>query len=328
MSRPITRRYADPLDTVWLAAARRIGLEVTRTEDAFATKDSGRRLAIATDGHLDPDDCLAQMIFHELCHSLVEGPESFERADWGLDPENPERERACLRAQAHLARRHGLAAILAPTTEHRPFYEGLGERPLEPRGEPSARLAIAAIRRAESPPWAPHLGEALAATRAIAAAAAAAAAPGDLLGDLEPAPASHPSGLPGASEGRCADCAWRGEDDLCEQAVETVDPSWPGCERFEPALDCLACAACCRSAYQSVTIEDDDPVVARHAELVVRRGKFLELRRQGEGDDDRCAALEPDWRCAIYGDRPRCCREFEVGGDHCLTARRRMDLSL
>ena len=32
--------------------------------------------------------------------------------------------------------------------------------------------------------------------------------------------------------------------------------------------------------------------------------------------------------CVIYDDRPRTCREFTLGSEHCLTARRRVGLSL
>ncbi|HTM20170.1 MAG TPA: hypothetical protein VL172_06680, partial [Kofleriaceae bacterium] len=60
----------------------------------------------------------------------------------------------------------------------------------------------------------------------------------------------------------------------------------------------------------------------------VDRGEYLELRRSG----DRCAALTGDlatrFHCTIYADRPQTCRDFELGGDHCLTARRRVGLSL
>ena len=77
MGRDITHRYIDPLAQIWLSAAQRIGLSVRRTPDAYAATDGKGSLAIATDENLDADDSLAQMIFHELCHSLVEGEESF-----------------------------------------------------------------------------------------------------------------------------------------------------------------------------------------------------------------------------------------------------------
>jgi len=85
--RRVTRRYDDPLDRVWLTAAERVGLRVRRSADAFASTDGRGTLIIGSADTLDPDDCLAQMIFHELCHSLVQGPESFAHPDWGLDNE-------------------------------------------------------------------------------------------------------------------------------------------------------------------------------------------------------------------------------------------------
>jgi Fe-S-cluster containining protein len=62
------------------------------------------------------------------------------------------------------------------------------------------------------------------------------------------------------------------------------------------------------------------------------------MKRRG----DRCIALEggalaekPDgtcrfdpYKCTIYDDRPKSCQEFERHGEHCLTARRRVGLSL
>ena len=48
VAREVTARYVDPLAQVWLAAARRIGLKVVRTPDAYA----------ATDGKLDMLICV------------------------------------------------------------------------------------------------------------------------------------------------------------------------------------------------------------------------------------------------------------------------------
>jgi Fe-S-cluster containining protein len=76
-----------------------------------------------------------------------------------------------------------------------------------------------------------------------------------------------------------------------------------------------------------------DPVVKAQPALIVDRGSYLEVRRAG----DRCAALEGGviehgtttrYRCTIYDDRPRTCRDFTLGSAHCLTARRRVGLSL
>ena len=115
------------------------------------------------------------MIFHELCHSLVEGEDSFRAPDWGMDNTGPDhdwREHACLRTQWVLTGRHGLRGLFAPTTEFRAFWDQLSGDVLADRTDPSVQAAIAALRRAAQPPWAPALEEALDATARIAAAAA------------------------------------------------------------------------------------------------------------------------------------------------------------
>ncbi|MCE9579160.1 MAG: hypothetical protein K8W52_38915 [Deltaproteobacteria bacterium] len=111
-------------------------------------------------------------------------------------------------------------------------------------------------------------------------------------------------------------------------------------------MDCQTCGACCRSAYDAVDVGPRDPAVkAQPGYVVDRGGGKLELRRAG----DRCAALaggeripiaappdSPDaprstttrYHCVIYDDRPRTCRDFTLGSGHCLTARRRVGLSL
>lgn len=336
MSRPITHCYRDPLSEVWLACAHRMGLRVERSDEAFAHSDGQGTFQIATDQHLDADDCLTQMIFHELCHSLIEGPESFKLPDWGLDNrshDDDEREHATLRLQAFLAGRYGLREMLAPTTDFREFYDALGTDPLAPKRDSSVKLAIVGIRRASTNPWSPHLAAALAATSDIAAIAKRFAAPSaaPVLYRLYRQPlAPHPTGLagrtPAASE-TCGSCAWRNQDGHCFQANQAVDASLAACERYEPALDCQDCGACCREAYHSVTIADGDEVAVRHPSLVVHRDSYIELRRE----DGHCVALKLSgdrYSCTIYDDRPTCCREFENAGEHCLTARRRVGLSL
>jgi len=173
MTRRITHRYVDPLDAVWLTAARRIGLEVVRSDEAFASTDGAGRLVLGTGGTLDPDDHLAQMVLHELCHGLVAGPDAFRQVDWGLaneDDRHLEQEQACLRVQAALADAHGLRDLLAPTTEHRAFWNALPAHPLDPGGHGGAgvRLAAEALSRVATSPWHPHLDRALTATAAIA----------------------------------------------------------------------------------------------------------------------------------------------------------------
>jgi Fe-S-cluster containining protein len=376
MARQVTHRYVDPLSEIWLATAARLGLRVRRVADAYASTDGAGEMAIATDEALDADDSLAQMIFHEICHSLVEGREAFGKPDWGIDNTGDAhewREHACLRAQWVLAGRYGLRAVLAPTTDFRAIWDGFDGGLLADRADLSVQAAIVAIGRAGEEPWAPALDEALEATarmagevarlrqlaaaakrggagKQAASAASAAAVDGDgssplpsLWREAAARPAAHGSGLPmgGAPQGAsCATCAWRvaGKSaPRCRQAGKKIDDAWPACERYERELDCLTCGACCREAYQSVEVSPKDRMIKRHPELVVDRGTYLEVRRSGE----RCAALtggEVEVRgvhrrmlpvaCAIYDGRPRTCRDFTLGSEHCLTARQRVGLSL
>jgi Fe-S-cluster containining protein len=344
VTREVTERYVDPLTAVWIGAARQIGLRVVRTEQAYAATDGNGTLAIGSDAVLDADDSLAQMILHELCHSLVEGEDAFTRPDWGMDNTRPDhdwREHACLRVQWVLAGRHGLRGVFAPTTEFRAFWDQLSGDVLADRSEPSVPPAILGLNRVGRGPWAPALDQALAATVQIAAAAAAfsrgePAATRSLWRGVVPPPALHPTGLPArapdAPPATCETCAWR-NNGRCRQAEAKVDPSWAACERYEAALDCQDCGACCRAAYHSVEVGRRDPMLKLHPDMVVDRGSYLELRRKG----DRCAALEGGavvdgkitrHHCTIYEGRPRTCRYFTLGSANCLTARRRVGMSL
>ena len=339
VSRKVTSRYIDPLTQVWQGAARQIGLRVVRTPDAYASTDGRGTLAIGSDDALDADDSLAQMIFHELCHSLVEGERSFEVPDWGMDNTGPDhdwREHACLRVQWILTGRHGLRTLFAPTTDFRAFWDQLSGDVLADRTDRSVQAAIIALQRATRAPWDPALGEALAATARIASDAAKFAAPDTLWSGVAAAPPLHPTGLPlGAAGPSCGSCAWRftrrGQI-VCQQAEGKVEDAWPACERYEAALDCQTCGACCRAAYHSVEVSKRDPAVKKQPTFIVDRGTYLEVLRKG----DRCAALEGGafendkrgpFRCVIYDDRPKTCRDFTLGSSHCLTARRRVGLS-
>lgn len=352
--RQVSREYADPLDRIWLATARALGLSVVRSDDAFAATDGRGIVKIATTTALDSDDSLAQMIFHEICHWLTEGVDARHKSDWGLDNETDihhHREHGCLRLQATLARRYGLGAFFAPTTDFRAYYDALGDCPLEPKWDPSVALAIAGLRLVDRPPFAPHLELALARTRAIADIVTAAldgAAPqsgSDLWATVAEPPARHRTGLPGhpaPTASTCGNCAWhytagkKAPVSRCRQAGGArTGASEPACERFEPHLDCQHCGACCREAYHSVTIPASSPFIRRHPELVVVREAYTEIRREG----DRCAALgggvadvttgsfEP-YACRHYDDRPSPCRGFTAESNNCLTARRRVSLSL
>jgi hypothetical protein len=353
-----THRYQDPLSLIWIDCAARVGYRVARTTEAYASTDGRRNLLIGEDATLDADDSLAQMILHELCHALVEGEEGERQQDWGLDNIGARhiwREHACLRLQAYLAGRFGLREFLAPTTDFRVrFWNAL---PADPFAAPEAaggrreRSCVAARKaawRAAQPRWATHLDAALTATAAIAAAVqaaggAASGADGELppLWDTAAAPpAGHPAGhapvAPYHAGHGCADCAWchpsRGAL-RCRHAPSARLPAdAPACMRWEPAatLDCRACAACCREAYDSVEIGAREPVLKRHPQLVIVRETHRKLLRDG----GRCAALaggedvHVPYACAIYEDRPRACRDFLPGGANCLEARRRAGLSL
>lgn len=360
--RPITHRYHDPLSLLWIQCAEQIGFRITRTPDAYASTDGEGLLLIGEDSLLDADDTLAQMIFHELCHALIEGEEGQKRVDWGLGTSggsNPWREHACLRLQAYLAGRYGLRDFFAPTTDFRvSFWNQLPVDPLvaEPsqggRREKSCVAARLGVQRAFKPAWWLPLDAALTATAGIAALVAEAVQPGarnksSAEHDLPPLwstahsiPARHPAGhAPIAaylSEYTCGDCAWqyvqRGVSRCHQSSTVRLDAGTPACVNFEPAaeLDCQTCGACCREAYQSVEISRREPLIRRHPEWVVRMETYLKLKREGS----RCVALggghtpgEP-YACAIYEYRPKTCREFERGSSHCLEARRRVGLSL
>ena len=346
-------RYEDPLACIWLHCAEQVGFRVVRTPDAYASSDGRGTLLIATAEHFDPDDSLAQMIFHELCHALVEG-EAGERAlDWGLDNTRmgyPWREHACLRVQAWLADCVGLREFFAPTTDFRvTFWAGLPADPLAAapesggRRERSCVAARIGLWRASQPRWSGPLQSALTASARLAALT-----PQDSFDEAWPSlwstvahpPALHPAGhAPVAGyypDRACADCAWsfirRGRL-RCRQAPRmALSDDAPACTRHEPAaeLACQTCGACCREAYDAVEVSRRDPVNRDHPGLVVNSGGRRKLRREGE----RCAALTGGatpaeaYACAIYAGRPKTCRDFTCGSENCLDARRRVGLSL
>jgi hypothetical protein len=160
----------DPLDAIWLTVAARIGFRVERSPEVYASTDGKGVMTIGDPSTLDPDDCLAQMVLHELCHSLIEGTESLGVADFGLDNESERdvtREHACLRLQASLTAKYGLRQALAPTTDFRNYYDELPEDPFADEGDPATAAAKLGAARSEEAPWAPHLWEGLEATAKI-----------------------------------------------------------------------------------------------------------------------------------------------------------------
>lgn len=386
--RQISARYRDPLEEIWRRAASAIGLSVARSASTYASTDGAGTVTLSDREGLDPDDSLAQMILHELCHSLVAGEESFGWVDWGLDNETDrhrEFEQATLILQAALLAPLGLRRVFAPTTNYRAFYDELPLNPFEERAlgdRPSITRARAGYARHRLAPWAPHLERALEATRRVLEALLPFdAEPLDeglelLWRRIEERAPENRARLPlfpglGLSHSdrttsdaasphlTCRACAWfrpsTGERGLCLQAEKSTRPSEPICHRFEPeaSVDCLSCGACCREAYQVVSVSRRDPATKSCGSWLKKSSSGYDLLRKGH----RCAALsggteldplvpflggsgpleqtsppfiipsQEPFLCAIYADRPRTCRDFERRGPHCLTARRRVGLS-
>ncbi len=174
--RPIHARYIDPLDLVWLATAKRLGLTVRRNPDIFSATNGEGLLELGPREDLDEDDAVCQMIFHEVCHWIGNGADTVHERDWGfpLDGLTDLREEVGLRVQASLADSIGLRRFLGPTGYYRQYYDRIPADPLQPlddseRETEIVALATDAIARAEGPPWAPHLQQALEATRRIKA---------------------------------------------------------------------------------------------------------------------------------------------------------------
>lgn len=343
MSRPIAQKYTDPLEELWLGAARRLGWRVVRAASAYASWDGQGTLTLAGPEELDPDDCLAQMILHEMCHALVAGPSGATRLDWGLDNTSDRdvvQEHATNRLQAALAEPYGLREFLAVTTDFRSYYDGLPKKPLADGDDPAIALAVRARQRAELEPWRSVIHEALEGTAELARICAPRSPPESLWRTVRP---RHPSGLllprePRADDARCGGCAWgtlrdgalhcrQSSGDEAEQArVETMHPA---CERYEAVFgadECGRCGACCREGFDLVVVGEGE--LLRHPELVSESSLGRVLYRPG----GRCVALgegQPGaaYRCSIYDERPSSCRDFELAGDACLLARRRVGLS-
>ena len=73
-----------------------------------------------------------------------------------------------------------------------------------------------------------------------------------------------------------------------------------------------------------------DPFARTHAallETVREDGRLLRVLPR-PGGRCRCLGGEPGaWACTAYADRPRTCRDFPVGEESCLEARRRVGLT-
>ena len=172
--RPILSRYVDPMELVWLSAAKRLGLTIRRNPLVFSATDGTGLLELGPRVDLDPDDTLAQMVLHELCHWITNGEDSYAQRDWGfeLDGTVDVREHACLRLQAWLTGQFALRHMMAPTGLFREYYDRIPEDPLQPLDDSKwekavVELAHEAIERSQGAPWKSPLCEALGATAAL-----------------------------------------------------------------------------------------------------------------------------------------------------------------
>ncbi len=284
----ITSRYSDPLDTTWLSLATHFGLRIERDDRAFASSDGSGRLTIATQAALDADDCLAQMIFHEICHAIAQGDRAWTETDWGLAAEGKQsllQEHTCLRLQHALAKRHGLELVLAPTTEHRAFYDALGEQSFG--ADESSDAARQALARASAPPFFPHVDRALERTAELAR----------LVREI----------------------ARDAGDDSSLLLARVRDAPDAG-------FDCHVCGACCREAFDVVELAANDPFTHHHPDLCVRHEGRIELRRPG-GRCLGLANDRESYHCSVYTTRPETCRDFTRGSVNCREARLRVGLS-
>jgi hypothetical protein len=268
--------------------------------------------------------------------------------DWGLCNEGDRdlvREHACHRVQAALADRHGLRGLLAVTTDHRTYWDALPEDPLADGDDPAIAFARDAWLRARSGNWGDALEAALSATAQVASAVRPFAAESSLWRATEPL---HANGLRLHRDAalRCAQCMWlhvagpgkrlprcRQVRDNAGSVARRVEPDMRACERYEakPEADdaCGACGACCRQGFDLVPVRAREAFARLHPSLVCSDAHGLHVPRP----NGRCVALEGEgdasapYRCRVYAERPRSCAQFEVFGDACLEARRRVGLS-
>ncbi len=340
--RKIDSEYVDPVDLIWLRAAERLGIRVERSGDVYASWNGQDTLSLARAEDFDADDCLAQMIFHELCHALVAGDRRHD-LDWGLTNTNQEDlvyEHATHRLQATLADPYGLRNFMAVTTEWRPYWDALPENPLVDDGDPAVPIAQQAHQRSQRAPYHDVLHAALKATAAIADVTRQWASDDSLWSRTK---ARHSTGLllHASAELSCGACTWsytshgalrcrRSKND--QGLGKKVQDDERACEKWEPQLqdaDCASCGACCREGFDLVQVRPRDVFADRHPDLVKKVSLGLIVPRP----DGRCLALVGDgaestpYRCKHYDERPRSCAEFPIAGDACLLARRRVGLS-
>jgi len=193
--RSLTRRYQDPLELVWLHCLQALGWRLERSSEVFASWDGAGVLTLSTPEHMDPDDSLAQLIFHEVCHALVEGPDGWSKPDWGLENQDSRHlahELACHRVQASLATPFGLRDFMAVTTDWRPHYDALPEDPMGvcpfagKLDQEARRLALGGLERASERPWVQAVQSALSRTQLLRSLCAPLAPPSSIWAQREP----------------------------------------------------------------------------------------------------------------------------------------------
>lgn len=365
MSRQVSQ-YVDPLDWIWIQAGRQLGFQIHRSEEVYASTDGKGTLRIGRAESLDTDDCLAQLILHELCHGLAEGEASFAKPDWGFRYESPPlsedavREHACLRIQAALLKPWGLDRLLAPTTEFRVYYDKLPENPIQPGEDPAITQAQAGLALARRPPFARILENALSKTAlfhqlcmndapsvpsAFFFSSSIKASVVPSIWEANPVPKFHPTGFPqhDSAEYRCESCMWFRTDKNgahCEQALAyqrvsqaAVEPNTTACSLYESVVPCQSCGACCQSAFEYVPVTKTDAILRRRPLVVAGTPPHWHMKRHPTVN--QCGVLQvssetslPRYTCTAYELRPKTCRDVEVGSSACLTARKRMGYSL
>lgn len=357
MSRHIQAGYQDPADLIWLQAAAALDITVVRAADVYASWDGRGTLTLASAEFLDPDDCLAQMIFHELCHLLIAGEAARDQVDWGLDNTSSRdlvHEYATNRLQAALAQAYGLRTFMAVTTVWRAYYDALPPNPLAPGEDAAIPLARGGLLRAQAAPYRGILQAALSATAALADALRPWAPETSLWRHTQE---QHPTGfrLHADTTLRCGDCAWAiagrqgftcrrtrpGCMPIVDGRVEDAGPrratlltsQQPACAHYETALtedDCFRCGACCHRGFDVVELTAQERFTRRHPELIELRSAERRVLPRPNG---RCVALTgtgsvtAPYLCRYYDERPRACRGFARGGDACVVARQRCGMS-
>ena len=194
---------------------------------------------------------------------------------------------------ARLCDPFGLRPVLAPHVAWPPEGDSLAAR--------AAGVALVQVRRG---PWREKLFPGLC---ALAHARGVERAPGD---------------------STCADCAWchalEDGTHACVKARARVAADGPACGVQEArfgAEECGRCGACCHRGHAFVEVLDGDPTPREH--VIEVEGQPVLPRPEGA-----CVYLTADpFRCSIYAVRPDGCRSYEVGGEACLEARRRVGIS-